>query len=100
MLRHAREHWDSPEAVAYAISHFANVDDPPPEVLEVVGTYMRMALSRNDMIQLQTIGLGTDVSPMLGTIAVPTLVLARNQDRIVPPERMRHLADQIPGAQF
>jgi pimeloyl-ACP methyl ester carboxylesterase len=41
-----------------------------------------------------------DVSDRLWRIDAPTLVLAGERDVIVPPERQRALADQIPGARF
>lgn len=41
-----------------------------------------------------------DSTPMLGTIAVPTLVVAGEADKIAPPEVMRAMAHAIPGAVF
>lgn len=42
----------------------------------------------------------TDVRPLLGRIAVPTLVLHRRGDRAVRIGAGRHLADHIPQARF
>jgi len=42
----------------------------------------------------------TDVRPLLGRIAVPTLVLHRRGDRAVRIGAGRHLADHIPKARF
>lgn len=39
-----------------------------------------------------------DVRPLLGTVNVPTLVLYRRGDRLVPPALSRTVADGIPGA--
>jgi class 3 adenylate cyclase len=42
----------------------------------------------------------TDIRATLPAIRVPTLVLHRADDRIVPVEHARYLADNIPGAQY
>jgi pimeloyl-ACP methyl ester carboxylesterase len=41
-----------------------------------------------------------DSTPTLATIAVPTLVVAGEVDKIAPPDVMRAMAQAIPGAQF
>lgn len=41
-----------------------------------------------------------DVTPRLSELRVPTLVLAGEEDRLVPPENSRRLADAIPGARL
>ena len=41
-----------------------------------------------------------DSTPMLGSIAVPALVIAGEDDKIAPPDGMRLMAQAIPGAQF
>jgi 3-oxoadipate enol-lactonase len=41
-----------------------------------------------------------DSTPLLGTIAVPVLVVAGAEDHIAPPAGMRAMAQAIPGAQF
>jgi pimeloyl-ACP methyl ester carboxylesterase len=41
-----------------------------------------------------------DVSGMLATITVPTLVLVGEQDAISPPAEMKEIAGAIPGAEF
>lgn len=38
--------------------------------------------------------------PLLSSIAVPTLVIAGEQDAIAPPDVMKSMADQIQGASF
>lgn len=45
-------------------------------------------------------GRGPDLSGRLGELAVPTLVLSGDDDRIVPPELSRRLAQEIPGARL
>lgn len=41
-----------------------------------------------------------DSTPLLATIAVPTLVMAGGEDEITPPAGLRSLAARIPGASF
>ena len=41
-----------------------------------------------------------DSTPMLGSIGVPTLVIAGEADKIAPADGMRALAEAIPGARF
>ena len=41
-----------------------------------------------------------DVSDVLPTIRVPTLVLHKRDDQAVPLEEGKYIADHIPGAKF
>ena len=41
-----------------------------------------------------------DVRPILPTITVPTLVIHAREDRVVPVQLGRYLADHIPGARY
>jgi len=41
-----------------------------------------------------------DSTPMLGSIAVPVLAVAGEEDKIAPVEVVRSMAAAIPGAQF
>jgi len=42
----------------------------------------------------------TDLTPLLGKIAVPTLVIHGELDTVVSPETGRFLAEKIPDARF
>lgn len=42
----------------------------------------------------------TDIRAILPAISVPTLVIHRAEDRIVPVEHARYLAEHIPGARY
>jgi pimeloyl-ACP methyl ester carboxylesterase/DNA-binding CsgD family transcriptional regulator len=44
--------------------------------------------------------LGADVRPMLPSVRVPTLVLHRTGERVIPTEASRHLAELIPDARY
>lgn len=41
-----------------------------------------------------------DATGLLPTIRVPTLVVAGSEDRLIPPDHGKRMADAIPGAQF
>jgi pimeloyl-ACP methyl ester carboxylesterase len=45
-------------------------------------------------------GFRIDVRPILPTIIVPTLVIHAREDRVVPVQCGRYLADHIPGARY
>ena len=45
-------------------------------------------------------GFRIDVRPILPTITVPTLVIHAREDRVVPVQCGRYLADHIPGARY
>jgi class 3 adenylate cyclase len=53
-----------------------------------------MARARIDMIR------GIDVTPVLGTLSVPTLVVHRSEDHAVPREAASAMAEAIPGARY
>jgi pimeloyl-ACP methyl ester carboxylesterase len=73
-------------------------DAPPDLLLEVIEI---MAEVRPGGYRAAAIALGeTDLTPLLGEIGVPTLVIHGEQDAIVPPETGRILADSIPAARF
>jgi len=48
-----------------------------------------------------TLGMAmrADYTELLGEIEVPTLVLCGEEDTVSPPDGMRHMAEQIPGAE-
>jgi pimeloyl-ACP methyl ester carboxylesterase len=41
-----------------------------------------------------------DVRPLLSQVRAPTLVIHCDRDQVIPPERGRLLAAQIPGARY
>jgi class 3 adenylate cyclase/pimeloyl-ACP methyl ester carboxylesterase len=64
------------------------------------GRYERACLSPGMARKLLELQLQTDISGILDAIRVPTLVLHRTEDRVVPIEVGRELADQIPNARL
>lgn len=62
----------------------------------------RVAQAHPDGLAWMQLGMAQrqDASRILPAIHVPTLVLCGEDDVITPPEKMRAMADRIPGAQF
>jgi class 3 adenylate cyclase len=60
--------------------------------------YQRMAASPGAMKALWGTLKETDVRPILPTISVPTLILHRTGDFLIPVEASRYMAERIPGA--
>jgi pimeloyl-ACP methyl ester carboxylesterase len=58
-------------------------------------------LRRHDLRQLLEAGHATcqfDSGPWINEVDVPTAVVVTTQDRVIPPDTQRHLAESIPGA--
>jgi pimeloyl-ACP methyl ester carboxylesterase len=64
------------------------------------GRYQRMSVSPGAGANLLRMNTSLDVRHVLPAIQAPTLVLHRRDDRFVPIEQGRHLAEHIPGARF
>jgi pimeloyl-ACP methyl ester carboxylesterase/DNA-binding SARP family transcriptional activator len=62
--------------------------------------YERYAATQDCLLELLELSLHLDVRDVLPSIAVPTLVLHRRDDRIVPIARGREVAAAVPGARF
>ena len=45
-------------------------------------------------------GIGYDVMDSLRRLALPTLIVAGAEDRLIPPAATRAIADAVPAAQF
>jgi class 3 adenylate cyclase len=73
-------------------------DDPVAQEhwnrMMVVGGTPATAIAWLEMVE------GTDIRATLPAINVPTLVLHRVNDRIVPVEHSRYMAEHIPGARY
>lgn len=65
-----------------------------------LASYLRRAASPGAAIALARMNGEIDVTPALDAIHVPALVLARPGDLDFPLERVRRVAERIPGARF
>lgn len=70
------------------------------ETMEAFGRCERLAASPGAMRAIMVVNNQIDVTPILGAIRVPTLVLHRKTDAMVPVEQGRALAQLIPGAKY
>jgi class 3 adenylate cyclase/pimeloyl-ACP methyl ester carboxylesterase len=68
--------------------------------LEWAGRWQRSSVTRDALPEYFRILEKTDVRHVLDTIQVPTLVLHRSKDSIVPIDNGRYLAERIPGAKY
>ena len=71
-----------------------------PAIREWWSTLTRMSASPGSLRSLQTMVGEIDVRSVLTTIQVPTLVLHRSGDLVVPIAAGEYIASQIPGAKF
>jgi class 3 adenylate cyclase len=62
--------------------------------------YLRMGASPRAAQDLMRMNADIDVRDILPTIRVPTLVVHRAGDKVIPVEMGRHLAERIPGARM
>jgi len=60
----------------------------------------RVSTSAENAARLMDVDSGIDVRALLREVRVPTLVLHCDRDQVVPPERGRELAAEIPGARY
>lgn len=70
------------------------------ELMERLGRMERMSTSPGAFRAIYALNNRIDVTPILGAIRVPALVLHRQGDLLVPVEEGRLLAARIPGARL
>ena len=68
--------------------------------LEWMGQYQRRSASPSAARRFLHMTMQTDVRDLLPTIRVPSVVLHRNGDQLIPIALGRYVADHIPGARF
>jgi pimeloyl-ACP methyl ester carboxylesterase/class 3 adenylate cyclase len=71
-----------------------------PRFRETWARYIRTGASPGAVLALTRMNAQIDVRPILGAIGVPTLVIHRTGDRLIPVEAGRYLAERIPGSTF
>ncbi|HXR31864.1 MAG TPA: alpha/beta fold hydrolase [Solirubrobacterales bacterium] len=91
-----RREWGGPVGVdLWAPSGKGN-----PEFERWWARLLRQGTSPAGAIDLMNLYREIDVRATLPAIGVPTLVLHRRDDRLVPVRQARYLADRIPGARY
>lgn len=88
--------WGGPVGVPL----WAPSGDGDPEFERWWARLLRQGTSPAGAIALMELYREIDVRAILPTIRVPTLILHREDDRVVPVRQGRYLAEQIPGARY
>jgi pimeloyl-ACP methyl ester carboxylesterase len=71
------------------------------EAVRVILREMAMELGAEIFVRQQNAIIGrADSRPRLASIRCPTLVLVGEQDRLIPPDRSKEIADGIAGARY
>lgn len=91
------KHWGTGASVKRAVSAQQPVS---ADTMEAFGRFERLAASPGAQRAMMLVNNRIDVTPILGAIRVPTLVLHRKTDALVPVEQGRALAQLIPGARY
>ncbi|MGD0765004.1 MAG: alpha/beta hydrolase [Dehalococcoidia bacterium] len=74
--------------------------DADIDAIRAFNEMQRVSASADDAGSVMTAMLDIDVRPLLPRVTVPTLVIHRRGDMVVPFESGRELATGIPGARF
>jgi len=82
------------------LSSFARSLAKDPAAREWWGRVQRRTSSPGAVVALMRMVYEIDARSVLPAVRVPTLVLHRSEDRLVPVELPRYMAEHIPGAQF
>jgi class 3 adenylate cyclase len=98
-LEQMRAHWGS-DASPWGLDMFEPRDDDDGAWRLMLARIERMALTPVGAVDLQRWRYELDLRALLPEISVPTLVLHKIGDRIVPIEHGRYLASRIPGARL
>jgi class 3 adenylate cyclase/pimeloyl-ACP methyl ester carboxylesterase len=81
--------------------HATNPDMPwNEEIRAATARWERGAASPGTVARMLPLLAEMDVRALLPTVRVPTLVLHHSDDRIIPPEWGKDVADRIPGAKY
>ncbi len=91
-----REQWGE----AVGVDLWAPSDEGNPEFERWWSRLLRQGTSPSGAIELMKLYREIDIRAALPAIGVPTLVLHRRDDRLVPARQARYLADRIPGARY
>jgi class 3 adenylate cyclase len=81
--------------------HVINPDMPWNEEIRAAWARQeRLAASPATVALMFPLLIETDVRAVLPTVRVPTLVVQHSDNLLIPPERGKYIADQIPGAKY
>jgi pimeloyl-ACP methyl ester carboxylesterase len=90
------KHWGTGEALRQGWPTLA----AKPHGIELLAKVERLSASPGAIKASTTLNAQIDIRPILPSIRVPTVVMHRTSDRLVPLDVGRALADRIPNAKF
>jgi pimeloyl-ACP methyl ester carboxylesterase/DNA-binding CsgD family transcriptional regulator len=97
---HFEQAWGSPEYLEADVAWRAPSERDNDAFVRWWGIYRRLGASPGAAADLTRMNAQIDVRDLLPQIAVPTLVLARERDRVISVDHARYVADRIPGATY
>lgn len=83
-----------------AFSVFVSSDTDDPATLDQLGRYERLACTPAGVREILERATDIDVRAALPAVSIPTLVLHRTRDRLVPVRLARYVAERIDGAEL
>jgi pimeloyl-ACP methyl ester carboxylesterase/DNA-binding SARP family transcriptional activator len=96
--RYFHRRWGTEDTVTLDVFAPSVADDPSYRAWEP--RYERQSATPAALGELLDVAEAIDVRPLLGAISVPTLLLHRRDDRVVPVARARETAALLPGARL
>ena len=100
-IRRMDEAWGTPAFAREALESWAAPSLADDDVLvDWLAAYTRSAASPGAAIALERMNFDMDVRHVLGSIHVPTLILAKTGDRDFPIAATREMAGSIAGSRF
>jgi class 3 adenylate cyclase len=94
LTEYMRENWGNGRSLRLFVQHTA-LD---PEMERFLARYERNTSTPSGVLEIMRSNAGIDVRNVLGTISVPTLVVHRAGDPMVPAAHARYLGEHIAGA--
>lgn len=96
--KHFEQSWGSPEYMHADVAWRAPSESGNEAFVRWWGIYRRLGASPGAAADLARMNAQIDVRDLLPQIRLPTLVLARDRDRVICSDHARYVADRIPGA--
>lgn len=93
-IREGAERWGDPDALAMDVIAPSRAGDRV--FVEAMARALRLAYPPKVNVELWELAVGIDVRNLLEAVAVPVLVLHREDDQVIPVEHGRYLADNLP----
>jgi len=100
MLTLVRTGWGSDAPTFRQLFTGAFMPDADIDAIRAFNELQRVSACADNVVDLMTAVLDMDVRPLLPQVTVPTLVIHRRGDAVVPFESGRELATGIRGARF